>query len=137
MNPSARFERRWTGGVSTAVVIAILAGPAVAKAQREAPADERLAFEAATVKLAAPGAVRNLVMPPPASPNRLHIPSMTLLTLVYSAYGDGGFNTSMRVTGGPDWINKTAFAVEGVASGRATPGNFGSCWGPSSRSALR
>ena len=121
MNPNARFERRWTGGVSTAVVIAILAGPAGANAQREAPADERPAFEAATVKLAAPGAVRNLVMPAPASPNRLYIPSMTLLTLIYSAYGDGGFNTSMRVTGGPDWINKTAFAVEGVASGRATP----------------
>ena len=120
MNPHARFERRWTGGVSAAVVIAILAGPAGANAQRDAPADERPAFEAATVKLAAPGAVRNLVMPPPASPNRLYIPSMTLLTLVYSAYGDGGFNTSMRVTGGPDWINRTAFAVEGVASGRAT-----------------
>ena len=45
---------------------------------------------------------------------------MTLSTLIYTAYGDGGFNTSMRVTGGPDWVNKTAFAVEGVASGRAT-----------------
>lgn len=120
MNPHARVERRWTGGVSTAVVIAILAGPAGTHAQREAPADKRTAFEAATVKLAAPGAVRNLVMPP-ASPNRLYIPSMTLGTLIYSAYGDGGFNTSMRVTGGPDWVNKTAFAVEGVASGRATP----------------
>ena len=121
MNPNARFECRWTGGVSTAVVIAILAGPAGANAQREAPADERPAFEVATIKLAAPGAVRNLVLPPPASPNRLYIPSMTLSVLIYSAYGDGGFNTSMRVTGGPDWINKTAFAVEGVASGRATP----------------
>ena len=45
---------------------------------------------------------------------------MTLSTLIYSAYGDGGFNTSMRVTGGPDWINRTAFAVEGLAPGRAT-----------------
>ena len=124
MNPNARLERRWTAGVSTAVVIAILAGAAGANAQRDAPADKRPAFEVATVKLAAPEAVRNLVMPPPASPNRLHIPSMTLSTLIYSAYGDGGFNTSMRVTGGPDWINKTAFAVEGVASGRATPREF-------------
>jgi uncharacterized protein (TIGR03435 family) len=44
-----------------------------------------------------------------------------LTALIYAAYGDGGFNTSMRVTGGPDWINKTAFSVEGVASGPATP----------------
>ena len=55
------------------------------------------------------------------SPNRLYIPSMTLTALIYSAYGDGGLNTSMRVTGGPDWINRTAFSVEGVASGPATP----------------
>ena len=34
----------------------------------------------------------------PTSPNRLNIPSMTLTWLVYAAYGDGGFNTSMRVT---------------------------------------
>ena len=124
MNPRARCEPRWTAGVSTAVLIAILAGAAGADAQREAPADERPAFDAATVKLAAPDAVRNVVMPAPASPNRLYIPSMTLLTLIYSAYGDGGFNTSMRVTGGPDWIRQTAFAVEGVASGRSTPHQF-------------
>ena len=35
-------------------------------------------FEAATVKLAAPDAVRIVVTSPPASPNRLYIPSMTL-----------------------------------------------------------
>jgi uncharacterized protein (TIGR03435 family) len=46
---------------------------------------------------------------------------MTLTALIYAAYGDGGFNTSMRVTGGPDWINGTTFAVEGVASGQPTP----------------
>jgi uncharacterized protein (TIGR03435 family) len=49
---------------------------------------------------------------------------MTLSTLIYSAYGDGGFNTAMRVTGGPDWINKTAFAVEGLAPGRPTLREF-------------
>jgi uncharacterized protein (TIGR03435 family) len=94
-------------------------------AQREAPAEARPAFEAATVKLAAPdapAATRNRVMQ--TSPNRLNIPSMTLTTLIYAAYGDGGFNTSMRVTGGPDWVNRTAFAVEGVASGPATPRQF-------------
>jgi uncharacterized protein (TIGR03435 family) len=124
MNPGARVERRWTGGVAAALVIAMLGGAAGANAQREAPADERPEFEAATVKLAAPEAVRIVVTPPPATPNRLYIPSMTLATLIYSAYGDGGFNTSMRVTGGPDWINRTTFAVEGVASGRATLRQF-------------
>ena len=108
--------------MATAAVIAVLAVPAAVIAQREAPAEERPAFEAATVKLAAPdapAATRNRVMQ--TSPNRLNIPSMTLTALIYAAYGDGGFNTSMRVTGGPDWVNRTAFAVEGVASGPATP----------------
>ena len=27
----------------------------------------------------------------------------------------------MRVEGGPDWVNRTSFAVEGVATGNATP----------------
>jgi uncharacterized protein (TIGR03435 family) len=88
-------------------------------AQREAPAETRSAFQAAAIKLAAPDAVRNQVMP--SGPNRLRIPNMTLTALIYTAYGDGGLNTSMRVTGGPDWISKTAFSVEAVASGPATP----------------
>ena len=89
--------------------------PSVPKAAEQ----KKLAFEAASIRLAAPDAVRNQVMQ--TSPNRLQIPSMTLTALIYAAYGDGGLNTSMRVTGGPDWINKTAFSVEGVASGPATP----------------
>ncbi len=111
--------------MATAAVIAVLAVPAAVIAQREAPAEERPAFEAATVKLAAPdapAATRNRVMQ--TSPNRLNIPSMTLTWLIYAAYGDGGFNTSMSVRGGPDWVNRTAFAVEGVASGPATPRQF-------------
>jgi uncharacterized protein (TIGR03435 family) len=119
MNPNARFERRWAAGVAAVAMITVLAVPAALMAQREAPAEKRPAFEAAAIKLAAPDAVRNLVMP--ASPNRLRIPGMTLTALIYAAYGDGGFNTSMRVTGGPDWVNKTAFFVEGVTSGPATP----------------
>jgi uncharacterized protein (TIGR03435 family) len=124
MNANRRFERRRTAGVSTVAMIAILAGPAGTNAQQDASGGKRPAFEVATVKLAAPDAIRNLVTPPPASPNRLFIPSMTLSALIYAAYGSGGFNTSMRVTGGPDWIGKTAFAVEGVAAGRATPREF-------------
>jgi uncharacterized protein (TIGR03435 family) len=103
----------------TAVVIALIATTATADAQRETPAQGRLTFEAATIKLATADAVPNQVLP--SSPNRLYIPSMTLTWLIYTAYGDGGFNTSMRVTGGPDWVNRTAFSVEGVAAGPATP----------------
>jgi uncharacterized protein (TIGR03435 family) len=100
-------------------VMAILAVPVIAKLQQPIPADERPAFEAATIKRAAQDAPRNRVMP--TSPNRLNIPSMTLSWLIYTAHGDGGFNTAMRVTGGPDWVNRMAFAVEGVASANVTP----------------
>jgi uncharacterized protein (TIGR03435 family) len=106
-------------GVSTAAAVALVTVSVATEPQRDATSDGRLAFEAATVKLAAPDAVRNRVMP--TGPNRLSIPSMTLTWLVYTAYGNGGYNTSMRVTGGPDWVNRTAFAVEAVASGNATP----------------
>src|SRR5262245_52827584 len=90
------------------------------RAESQAPAEEKLVFEAATVKLAAPDAPAALPPRVDTSPKRLYIPNMTLSALIYHAYGDGGFNTAMRVTGGPDWVNKTAFAVEGVASERAT-----------------
>ena len=105
--------------IFTAVVIAVLAVHAGADPQREALAEGRLTFEAATIKRAAPDAVRNRVMP--TSSNRLFIPSMSLVWLIYTAFGDGGYNTGMRVTGGPDWVNRTAFAVEAIASGTATP----------------
>jgi uncharacterized protein (TIGR03435 family) len=119
MSQNTRVTCRWVAVVFTAAIALVALSAAGADPQRETPAEGRLAFEAATIKLAAPDAVRNQVMP--TSPNRLNIPSMTLTALIYAAYGDGGFNTSMRVTGGPDWINRTAFAVEGVASGPATP----------------
>jgi len=45
---------------------------------------------------------------------------MTLYWLIYTAYGDGGYNTSMSVRGGPDWANRTAFAIEGLSSGPVT-----------------
>jgi uncharacterized protein (TIGR03435 family) len=101
------------------IALSSVLAQAPAGPQRETPAEGPRAFEAATIKLAAPDAVRNQVMQ--ISPNRLQIPSMTLTALIYTAYGSGGLNTSMRVTGGPDWIDRTAFSVEGVASGPATP----------------
>jgi len=77
------------------------------------------AFEVATIKLAAPNAVpQNQAVR--VSPPRLSIANMSLSWLIYTAYGDGGFNTSMRVTGGPDWVNRTAFAIEGLSSGPVT-----------------
>ena len=103
--------------LTTAVMAALAAAVPQAIAQQTPAAEGKLRFEAATIKLAAPDAVRNAVIP---TANRMRIPSMTLTWLIYTAYGDGGFNTAMRVTGGPDWIGKTAFAVEGVASGKAT-----------------
>jgi uncharacterized protein (TIGR03435 family) len=113
------ISRRWRAAVSTVVAVALVTVSVATEPQREATSDGRLAFEAATIKLAAPDAVRNRVMP--TSPNRLWIPGMTLSWLVYTAYGNGGYNTSMRVTGGPDWVNRTAFAVEAVASRSVTP----------------
>jgi uncharacterized protein (TIGR03435 family) len=80
----------------------------------------RPAFEVATIKLAAPNAApKNQAMR--VSPTRFSIPSMTLSGLIYAAYGDGGFNTSMSVRGGPGWVNQTAFAIEGLSSGPSTP----------------
>jgi uncharacterized protein (TIGR03435 family) len=106
---------RWTKTALVAAAIAVLASPGAGQ--------ERLKFEVATVKPAAPGAVpRNQIVP--TSPNRLYIPSMTLSWLIYTAYGDGGFNTSMRVTGGPAWVNNTSYAVEAVAPGTPTPRAF-------------
>jgi uncharacterized protein (TIGR03435 family) len=101
------------------VVAAVLTALVAVEVPRRVAAQERPAFEAATVKLAAADAIRNQVLHP--SPNRLSIPSMRLTSLIYAAYGNGSFNTAMRVTGGPDWANQTEFAVEGVASGNATP----------------
>ena len=118
MKPHIHLVQR-IPAASTAIILALLIAPAAAALQQNAPSERKPAFEAATIKLAAPDTVRNRVMP--TSPNRLSIPSMSLVWLVYTAYGDGGFNTAMRVTGGPDWVNRTAFAVEGVASENVTP----------------
>src|SRR5690349_24646251 len=118
MNPYTDVTHRRLARILTAAAIAIVALSATASPQ-DTSADKRPAFEVATLKPAAPNAVPNRVMP--SSPNRLSIQSMTLTWLIYTAYGDGGFNTAMRVTGGPDWVNKTAFAIEGVASANATP----------------
>jgi len=118
MRSRVHARRRLTAWISAAAAIALVVASAAAAPQRGTPAEGKLAFEAATVKLAAPDAVRNQVA---TLPNRLSIASMTLSALIYAAYGDGGFNTSMSVRGGPDWVNKTTFAVEGVAANNTPP----------------
>jgi uncharacterized protein (TIGR03435 family) len=112
-----RGRTAWTSAAG-AVALGLVVTLTAAAPQRGTPGEGKLAFEAATVKLAAPNAVRNQVA---TLPNRLSIASMTLTALIYNAYGGGGFNTSMRVTGGPDWANKTEFAIEGVTPNNATP----------------
>jgi uncharacterized protein (TIGR03435 family) len=105
--------------LSSVAVIAVLAAPSAGARQQQPARDTRPAFEAATIKLAPPDVVRsNRVIS--TSPNRMFIPGMPLTSLVYAAYGDGGFNTSMSVRGGPDWANRTVFTVEGVAAAPAT-----------------
>ena len=91
----------------------------VREPESERRPEEKPAFEVATIKLARPDAVpKNQLVR--VNSTRVSIPSMTLMTLIYTAYGDGGSNTSMRVTGGPDWTNKTAFSIEGVSAAPAT-----------------
>jgi len=100
-----------------AAAIGLQVAVGAAPSQRETAA--RPAFEAATIKLATGPSRANIVTQP--APNRLSIPGMTLKALIYVAYGDGGFNTSMGVRGGPDWANETVYAVEGVSAAAATP----------------
>ena len=97
----------------------VVVGTSVAPLFGQQQAAQRPAFEAATIKLAGTGASPLPVAP--SAPNRLRIPSKTLTLLIYEAYGNGGYNTGTRVTGGPDWVSKTAFFIEGVAAGPATP----------------
>jgi len=90
---------------------------AIAIMLAQAPA--RPAFEAATIKLS------TLPLNPfpvtPVAPNRLRVESQSLLQLIYTAYGNGGFNTAMNVSGGPAWARTTGFFVEGVAAQKSTP----------------
>jgi uncharacterized protein (TIGR03435 family) len=99
------------GGFATAAIVALVTSIAAAQGKP--------AFDVATIKPADPNAVRNVVVP--GSPGRMRIPSMTLAWLIYTAYGDGGLNTSFNVTGGPDWVKQRSFEVQGVAPGKPAP----------------
>ena len=83
-------------------------------------AQPALRFEVATIKLAPPDAAANRVAQ--TSPGRISF-QMTLRNLIYYAYGNG-LSTAFRVSGGPDWINRTRYDVQGLAQGKPTPRQF-------------
>src|SRR5262245_55509165 len=94
----------------------------VALAAAPLMAQSKPAFEVATVKLAPPNAApRNQMLR--ISPTRMSIPSTSLSWLIYAAYGEG-MNTSARVTGGPEWMNQTVYAIEGQSAQPATQRQF-------------
>jgi uncharacterized protein (TIGR03435 family) len=77
-------------------------------------------FEVATIKLAPPGAPLNRMVP--GDPGRISF-QMTLRNLIYYAYGNG-LSTALRVSGGPDWVSRTVYDVQGLAPGSATQRQF-------------
>lgn len=70
------------------------------------------AFEVATVKRAARDAPGPFVRP---SPGRLSITSITLSQLIRFAYGQG-LAYNLEIAGGPGWIDKDRYDVEGKAA---------------------
>lgn len=70
------------------------------------------AFEVATIKSAAPNAQGQFIRP---SPGRLSITNMTLLQMIRFAYGNG-LAYSLEITGGPGWIDKDRYDLEGKAA---------------------
>jgi len=72
------------------------------------------AFEVATIKRAAPDAQGPFVRP---SPGRLSITNMTLLQMIRFAYGEG-LAYNLEITGGPSWIDKDRYDLEGKTAGQ-------------------
>ncbi|HEY2857955.1 MAG TPA: TIGR03435 family protein [Terracidiphilus sp.] len=83
-------------------------------------AQPALKFEVATIKPAPPDAAANRVVPGDAG--RISF-QMTLRNLIYYAYGNG-LSTALQVSGGPDWISRTRYDVQGLAPGSATQRQF-------------
>jgi len=103
-----------TAGIVIVTVASVLA--------QNQPAVTQMAFNVATIKLAASDAApKNQMLR--VSPNRISIPSMTLSWLIYTAYGEG-MNTSVGLRGGPEWRNQTAYAIEAQAAQSSTQRQF-------------
>lgn len=75
-------------------------------------------FEVATIKPAAANDTTSGAMPQ-QSPDRAEFRNMTLKDLIYRAYGTG-LSTAMKVSGGPEWINRNRYTIEALATGRPT-----------------
>ena len=85
MIPRAASSRSLASRAAAAIT---LLATSLANAQPQAvPAGAEPAFEVATVKPAAPDAIRNRVVP--AGPERLVIPAMSVRWLIYTAYQEG------------------------------------------------
>jgi uncharacterized protein (TIGR03435 family) len=70
-------------------------------------------FVVATVKPAPPDTPGQLIQMPPG---RLSVTNMTLQQLIGFAYGTGGL-TAPQITGGPIWIDKDRYTIQGEAEG--------------------
>ena len=73
-------------------------------------------FEVATIKPAAPDAEGQFIRP---SPGRLTITNMTLLQIIRFAYGEG-IAGNIEITGGPGWIDKDRYDIDGKSDGLST-----------------
>ncbi|HEX5227705.1 MAG TPA: TIGR03435 family protein [Bryobacteraceae bacterium] len=80
------------------------------------------AFEVATVKPAAPDDTVSGLQPS-TTPGRMEFRNATLRLLIYWAYGTG-MSTAMKVSGGPDWINRNRYTVEATAAGNPTDRDY-------------
>src|SRR5215467_15551045 len=120
------MRRRIATQLSLAKEIVVFAAGAAQATEpipaQQQPAENKVAFEVATIKRAAPNATPKNQMVN-VSPNRISIPSMTLSWLIYTAYAEG-MNTSVSVVGGPDWRNQTAYAIEAQSQEAATQVEF-------------
>jgi uncharacterized protein (TIGR03435 family) len=74
-------------------------------------------FVVATVKPSSPDEQRQGIQMPPG---RLSVINMTLQQLIGFAYGTGGL-TGPQITGGPSWIDKDRYTIQGEAEGTPDP----------------
>ena len=101
-------------------LLAVLVFPvAAADVQRELAAESNRAFEAATIKPPAPDACTQSCRAerPESSANPQH--DLDVAGVHRIRQWRAQYRHARR--GGPDWVDKKPFAVEGVAAGRATP----------------
>jgi len=83
---------------------------------------QSLAFEAASVKPAAPNDRTSGTLPA-VSRGRLEFRNVTLKILIYYAYGSG-LSTDVNVSGGPEWIDRNRYTIEAVAKGSPTDRDY-------------